>query len=86
MSIIHITQIHNKISDLFLKDIDIKDIGTNDKNRDDKVTTRCLAAYAVYSMSECTVKDAALSVVDGGDDNGIDAIYYSQSNGQMLIV
>lgn len=86
MSIIHITQIHNKISELFAKEIDTKDIGVNDKEKDDKITTRCLAAYAVYSMSECTIKDAALSVVDGGDDNGIDAIYYSQSNSQMLIV
>lgn len=86
MSIIHITQISNKVSELFSEEIDTKDISINDRDRNDKITTRCLAAYAVYTMSECPIKDAALSVVDGGDDNGIDAIYYSQSNNMMLIV
>jgi hypothetical protein len=86
MSIIHINQIQKKITDLFQSDIDSTDIGVNDKERNEKILTRCLAAYAVYSTIECTPKEAAQSVVDGGDDNGIDAIYYSPQNRRMLIV
>nr|BDD44661.1 putative abortive infection phage resistance protein [bacterium] len=48
--------------------------------------TRCLAAYAVYYMTECPEQDAASAVVDGSDDNGIDAVYYSPTQKQLIIV
>ena len=86
MSILHINQIQQKIRDLFIADIDTKDIKPTDKEKEHKIITRCLAAYAIYSIAECSAKDAALSVVDGGDDNGIDAIYYSPLNKRMFIV
>ena len=86
MSILHINQIQQKIRDLFIADIDTKDIKPTDKEKEHKIITRCLAAYAIYSTAECSAKEAALSVVDGGDDNGIDAIYYSPLNKRMFIV
>lgn len=45
-----------------------------------------MAAYAIYISTNCSVEDAASSVVDGSDDNGIDAIYYSQLSHQMILV
>jgi hypothetical protein len=86
MSIIHINQISTKISELFRNHLDISDIGVTDEQREDKITTRCLAAYAVYNTIECSAQEAAHSVVDGGDDNGIDAIFYSPISKRMVFV
>jgi len=86
MSQIHIKQIGNKIRELFEGFIDLTDIGINDQDRDNKILTRCLAAYAVYNSIDCTIEDAAKSVVDGGDDNGIDAIHYSPLYKKLLII
>lgn len=86
MSILHINQISSKIQDLFKSQLDLSDIGENDNQRDDKIITRCLAAYAVYNTLEISEQQAAQAVVDGGDDNGIDAILYSPTNKRMIIV
>src|SRR4051812_17740118 len=85
MSIIHINQISQKIKELFEAHIDISDLNSSDQQLNDKILTRCLAAYAIYSSVECTPEEAGQSV-DGGDDNGIDAIYFSPINKRMLIV
>ena len=86
MSIIHIGQIQKKVKDFFESKIDKSDIKDNDLERDIKITSRCLAAYAVYMSTTCSVEDAALSIVDGADDNGIDALYYSPLSNQMILV
>ncbi|GFO59222.1 putative abortive infection phage resistance protein [Geomonas silvestris] len=85
MSVLHVNQISRKIKELFADKIDITDLSSNDKEIESKILTRCLAAYSIYHMAATNEVDAANSVVDGGDDNGIDAIYYSPSNKKMLI-
>lgn len=86
MSIIHINQIADKIKNLFSQHLDLNDIRDNDLEKETKILTRCLAAYAVFNLLECSPEVAAKSVVDGGDDNGIDAIYYSPPSKRMVIV
>ena len=86
MSILHVTQISKKITELFESHLDLQDIGLNDNQRELKILTRCLAAYAVSFSTGCSDSDAARAVVDGGDDNGVDAIYYSPSLKQMTVV
>jgi hypothetical protein len=86
MSIIHINQISTKIQELFKSHLDLSDIGTNDSQKDEKIISRCLAAFAIYNSLEISPELAAQSVIDGGDDNGIDAIYYSPSSKKMVIV
>ncbi|WP_308538907.1 AIPR family protein [uncultured Pantoea sp.] len=86
MSIIHVNQIGSKIKALFSEKIDKSDLNPLDKEIEFKVLTRCLAAYAVYCIGETLIDEAALAVVDGADDNGIDAIHYSPSNKRMVIV
>ncbi|MGB5832925.1 MAG: hypothetical protein WBG92_13170 [Thiohalocapsa sp.] len=86
MSILHVTQISKKIAELFESHLDLADIGKIDSQRNIKVLTRCLAAYAVYFSTGCSESEAAQAVVDGGDDNGIDAIHYSPSLKQMTVV
>jgi len=86
MSIIHVNQIGSKINTLFGNNIDKSDLNPNDKEIQTKILTRCLAAYAVYCIGDTTLEDAAIAVVDGSDDNGIDAIHYSSSTKRMIIV
>ncbi|MEG5564261.1 AIPR family protein [Enterobacter ludwigii] len=86
MSIIHVNQIGSKIHTLFADKIDISDLNANDKELQTKLLTRCLAAYAIYCIGDTSLEDAALAVVDGADDNGIDAIHYSASTKRMIIV
>ena len=86
MSILHVNQIASKIKDLFADKIDLSDIRPTDQERETKILTRCLAAYAIYNSLGCSRTDAASSIVDGGDDNGIDALYYSPASRQMLMV
>lgn len=86
MSIIHVTQISKKIKELFSGLIDTSDIGDFDSEREIKILTRCLSAYGVYFSTGCSAQEAANSIVDGGDDNGIDSINYSASLKQLTIV
>jgi len=86
MSILHVTQISKKITELFENHLDLRDLGAGDSQRKVKILTRCLAAYAVHFSTGCSENEAAQAVVDGGDDNGIDAIHYSPSLKQMTIV
>lgn len=86
MSIIHVNQIASKVRTLFADKLDLADLNQRDKEYDTKVLTRCLAAYAVYSIGGTSEADAASAVVDGGEDNGIDAVYYSPTTKRMAIV
>ena len=86
MSVIHINQISQKIKELFEIHIDKSDLNITDEQYEEKILTRCLAAYGIYCSIECSAIEAAQSVVDGGDDNGIDAIFYSPLNKKMLLV
>jgi len=85
MSTLHINQIQQKITDLFSKDLDVSQFD-RDPEKEDKIFTQYLAAYAVYSTNECSIKEATDSVVDWWDDNWIDAIFYSQQSKIMTIV
>jgi hypothetical protein len=86
MSIIHVNQISTKVEEMFGSEINVDDMNVNDPEYKTKLLTRCLAAYAVYRIGDASEVEAADSIVDGGDDNGIDAIYYSTSTKRMTIV
>ena len=86
MSIIHVNQIASKIDKMFGQYIDVTDMNVRDSEFKIKKLTRCLSAYAIYRVGGADEKEAAEAVVDGGDDNGIDAIYYSTNNKRMTIV
>ena len=83
MSIVHVKQIAKKIKTLFEGKIDL-----SDKSLDKEITflTRGLAAYAVQISAQTSEIESAKAVVDGFDDNGIDAIYYSTNNKTLYLV
>jgi hypothetical protein len=85
MSIIHVNQIKSHIVRLFAGLIDLSDV-TNPTFQEDFLLTRGLAAYAVLFLSGVPAATAARAVTDGGSDNGIDAIYFDESNRRLYLV
>ncbi|MBD2327308.1 AIPR family protein [Alkalinema sp. FACHB-956] len=56
------------------------------EQRESNFLSRALAAYAVHKLAGCSIEDAANSVVDGGGDGGIDAIYYAATSSTFFVV
>lgn len=75
MSSLKVRQTKAKILKLFAAHLNLSDIKDHDKEREVKILSRCLAAYAIYREVGCTPEEAAAAVWDGGDDNGIDAAF-----------
>lgn len=59
--------------------------GTADE-REANFLSRALAAFALNKLAGCTLDDAAGSIVDGGGDGGIDAIWYSPTSNKLWLV
>jgi hypothetical protein len=87
MSRLHLRHIKNRLEDTY-KDLidmcDIKDKSLDDRNK--RYLTRAFAAYAIQSLGGIEPKTASLSVVDGYDDNGIDALYYDEKDKILWLV
>lgn len=58
----------------------------NAEEKEKNFLTRSLAAYAVQQLTNCSIQAAADSVVDGGGDGGIDAIYFSPAANMLWLV
>jgi endonuclease III len=86
MSTLKVNQIKAKLRTMFEPYLDLSDISSTDKERDQKILSRCLAALAIYSQTGCSPKEAAEAVWDGGDDNGIDGAYFDQSDSRVIFV
>lgn len=86
MTTLRVKQIKSKLLELFEKHLDLSDIGSADKDRETKILTRCLAAFAIYNLVGCSESEAAQAVWDGADDNGIDAAYYDASESRVVVV
>jgi hypothetical protein len=86
MSVIKVNQIKSKLRAMFEPHLDLSGISLQDAERDSKVLTRCLAAFAIYFEAGCTEADAAEAVWDGPDDNGIDGAFYDASESRVLFV
>lgn len=86
MSIIHVNQIRTRIESLFHQKIDLSDIRTTDNGENSQFLTRGLAAYVVCFLSGVDADVGALAVVDGSDDNGIDAIHFDPSQKILYLI
>lgn len=87
MSRLHVRQIATKIIELFGNKVDISDIqDPQSEEGKSRCLTRYLAAYAVMNYAQTSEIDAANSIVDGYNDNGIDAFYYAPNNKKIVIV
>lgn len=86
MSSLKVNQIKQKVRTMFEPHLDLSDIGAQDAERDQKILSRCLAALAIYLEAGCSEMEAAASVWDGTDDNGIDAAFFDPSDLRVLFV
>ena len=86
MSQLKVNQIKTKLLQMFQPHLDLSGISQTDKEREQKVLTRCLAALAIYRDTGCSEKDAAGAVWDGPGDNGIDAAYFDQADSRIIFV
>jgi len=67
--------------------IDLKDYdGKPAKEKESAFLTRSLSAFALAQLAGINDSIAAACVVDGYDDNGIDAIYYDTTDNKVYIV
>ncbi|QLI82480.1 AIPR family protein [Chitinibacter fontanus] len=86
MSSLKVNQIRSKLKNMFEPYLDLKDIAAHDSEREQKILSRCLAAFAIYLLSGGSEKEAAESVWDGVDDNGIDAAFFDPSEKRVIFV
>lgn len=82
---IEITQVPGHLRANFTGKLAEAATGTADE-REGNFLSRALAAFAVHKLSGCPIDDAAKSVVDGGGDGGIDAIYYASGTSILWVV
>ncbi|MDQ6211704.1 AIPR family protein [Achromobacter insolitus] len=86
MSSLKVKQIHSKLIAMFAQHLDQTDLSSNDPEREQKILTRCLTAFALYLQAGCTEKEAAEAVWDGADDNGIDGVLFDTTESRVVIV
>ncbi|SHI66337.1 AIPR protein [Aureimonas altamirensis DSM 21988] len=86
MSSLKVRQTESKLLGLFEQHLDLHDIGPNDPERRVKILSRCLAAFAVFNETGCSEQEAASAVWDGGDDNGLDAVFHEAADKRIIVV
>ncbi|MDW4550132.1 hypothetical protein R5H32_12285 [Defluviimonas sp. D31] len=86
MSGLRVRQIKDNLTKLFAEHLQDGDLPKDGEARESALLSRCLAAFAIYQIADCTPAEAAAAVWDGGDDNGIDAAYYDASERQVIVV
>ena len=82
---IEILQLPIQLRAIFTGNLAEATSGTPD-GREANFLSRSLAAYAIYKLAGCSVDEAAESVVDGGGDGGIDAVFYASTNATLYVV
>lgn len=86
MSALHLRQIETKLQTLLYPLIDMSDQKIGSATFEDVRRSRALAAYIVHHLTACSPKKAADSIVDGGDDNGLDSIYFHEPEETLYVV
>jgi hypothetical protein len=81
------SQIRSKLLELVAPNIDQSDISaTSPTDREAHILSRSMAAAAIKILAEVDDGTASAAIVDGGRDNGIDAIYYDLQSKTLFLV
>ncbi len=87
MSIIHVKQIKSYLSSTFSGFVDIDDYKNKaEQEKESAFLTRALAAFSISAVADVEPEKAALSITDGYQDNGIDAIYFDDRENILFLV
>ena len=87
LALFHMGQIGLELENLFLNLIDLEDLKKKKKNqKQEAFRSRALAAYALFILADVSPKTAAEAVVDGYNDNGIDAFLFNKAQNTLYLV
>ena len=87
LSTFQIKQIDSELTSLFDDKIDMSDYGQKKQNEKQLAfKSRALAAYSLHILAGVSSHQAAESIVDGFDDNGIDALFFQKSQNTLWLV
>lgn len=82
-----VNHIKQALDNLFTDKIDLSNIkSTNNDDIKKQFYSRALAAYSLHILASVPVDDAANAITDSYDDNGIDAVYYDESQNTLYLV
>lgn len=87
MGDLHVAQIKRRLQGTTYPHIDVSDLTAHSEEHVEQARlTRALAAFVLTKIAGLSDEDAAQSVTDGPDDNGIDAIAFVDSETPRLFV
>jgi hypothetical protein len=87
MSEIHLRQIKSYLQKTFNGLIDLSDYqNKSETDRELIFLTRSLAAFTLMVLADISPQEASKSIIDGGQDNGIDSIYFDRRDKRMYIL
>jgi hypothetical protein len=87
MSAIHINAIKNFLKRTFDEKIDMRGFrGNNAESKELLFLSRAVAAFSVMNLTGISAEEAADTIVDGGQDNGIDAVFYHEEEHSLYLV
>ncbi|MEH2236644.1 hypothetical protein [Nostoc sp.] len=87
MSEIHLRQIKSSLQKTFNGLIDLSDYqNKSETDRELIFLTRSLAAFTLMVLADISPQEASKSVVDGGQDNGIDSLYFDRREKIMYVL
>lgn len=86
MADLHVQRLRKELESRFTPHMDMSDWqGKPETERQSAFLSRSLAAFALVALEGAADSDAAAAIVDGFDDNGIDAIYYNASESRLVV-
>src|SRR5918998_318977 len=86
MSELHVRRIRSGLRSQFDGLIDLSDVQSSSTDTDQYFLTRSQAALTLCYVADISEDVAANAVVDGYDDNGIDAIYFDEDLSEVYVV
>jgi hypothetical protein len=82
-----VNQVEGEINRLFADVIDMTDYdGIKKTGRKDALNSRSIAAYSLHILADVGVNTAANAIVDGYEDNGIDALLFHREQNILWLV
>lgn len=87
MNTILVNRIKTALDKTFDGKIDLTDIASRPVDEIRKsFYSRALAAYSLFSIADISIEEAANSITDGFDDNGIDAVFFDKNSKNLYLV
>lgn len=85
MSKLHVKHIQAKLTEIYDGKIDISD-ARNPEEIENFFLTRAFAAYTLQVLAQIEPAIAAAALIDGFDDNGIDAVYFDKRYKELWLI